>query len=53
MLPKLPVKLIIVLCTDNEKVINACGKLKGRMNSIDVLDDYWGEVSSSKCFLPH
>jgi hypothetical protein len=26
-------------------------KLDGRIESIDVLDDYWGEVRSSKCSL--
>jgi hypothetical protein len=50
-LSKLPVKLIVRLCTDNEEVMNVYNKLDGRIESIDVLDDYWGEVRSSKCSL--
>ena len=34
-LSKLPVKIVVRLCTGDESV---CG------NNIDVLDDYWGEV---------
>jgi hypothetical protein len=52
-LSKLPVKLIVRLCTDNENVTNAYNKLDDRIESIDVLDDYWGEVRSSKCSFPH
>ena len=52
-LSKLPVKLIVRLCTDNQEVMNAYKKLNCRIESIDVLDDYWGEVRSSKGSFPH
>lgn len=50
-LSKLPVKLIVRLCTDNQEVINVYNKFDGRTSSIDVLDDYWGEVRSFMFFV--
>jgi hypothetical protein len=47
-LSKLPVKIIIRLCSDDEKVKDAYNAMEGRMEAIDVLDDYWGEVRSSE-----
>ena len=52
-LSKLPVKLIIRLCTDNEDVMNVYNKLDHQKESIDVLDDYWGEVRPSRRHLPY
>jgi hypothetical protein len=46
-LAKLPVRTIIRLCTDDKGVGNAYKIMHGRIESIDVLDDYWGEVSMS------
>jgi hypothetical protein len=46
-LSKLPVKIIIRLCTDTKVVSNAYKKMHGRIESMDVLDDYWGEVRLS------
>ena len=41
---KLPVKVIIRLCTNDEKVINMYNDMDDKFASIDVMDDYWGEV---------
>jgi hypothetical protein len=46
-LSKLPVRTIIRLCTDTKEVSNAYKKMHGRIESMDVLDDYWGEVRLS------
>ena len=46
-LSKLPVKIIIRLCTDTKVVSNAYKKMHGRIESMDVLDYYWGEVRLS------
>jgi hypothetical protein len=43
-LSKLPVKIIIRLCTDTKVVSNAYKKMHRRIESMDVLDDYWGEA---------
>jgi len=43
-LNKLPVKIIIRLCTDNENVTEMFNAMDGSFGSIDVLDDYWGEA---------
>ena len=51
-LSKHPVNLIVRLCTDNEEVRNVYNTFDGRFNSIDVLDDYWGEVRSYMFFVP-
>lgn len=45
-LSKLPVKIIIRLCTDTEEVRDMFNTLDVRFDSIDVLDDFWGEASS-------
>ena len=44
-LSRLPVKIIIRLTTDSEEVRDVFNTMDGRFDSIDVLDDYWGEVS--------
>jgi len=44
-LAKLPVKIIIRLCTDNEEVRDVFNTLDSKFDQIDVLDDFWGEVS--------
>lgn len=41
---KLPVKVLVRLCTDDEKVIDMYNLLDDRYDSLDVLDDYWGEA---------
>jgi hypothetical protein len=46
-LSKLPLKIIIRLCTDNDSAKDAYNTLDGRMEPLDVLDDYWGEVRLS------
>ena len=51
-LSKLPVKLIIRLCTDNEDAKDAFNTMDGRIESVDVLDDYWGEVRLNTPFAP-
>lgn len=42
-LEKLPVKIVVRLCTDNEKVRDMFNTLDSKFDSIDVLDDFWGE----------
>ena len=44
LLGKLPVKIIIRLTTDDERVRDMFNTMDSRFESIDVLDDYWGEV---------
>jgi hypothetical protein len=51
-LSKLPVKIIIRLCTDNDSAKDVYNKLDGRMEPLDVLDDYWGEVRLNTPFAP-
>ncbi|KAL3816439.1 hypothetical protein ACHAXA_000089 [Cyclostephanos tholiformis] len=46
-LSKVPVRTIIRLCTYDKGVSNAYKKMHGRIESMDVLDDYWGEVCMS------
>ena len=46
-LSKLPVRTIIRLCTDDKRVSNAYKFMHGRIESMDVLDDDWGEVCMS------
>jgi len=41
---KLPVKIIVRLCTDDEKAMAMFNAMDSRFDSIDVLDDYWGEA---------
>ena len=43
-LTKLPVKVIIRLCTDNEKATEFFNRLDAKLDNIQVLDDYWGEA---------
>ena len=42
---KLPVKIIVRLCTDTEEVRDMFNTLDKIGGSLDVLDDFWGEVS--------
>ena len=44
LLGKLPVKIIIRLTTDDERVRDMFNTMDSKFESIDVLDDYWGEV---------
>ena len=41
---KLPVKLIVRLHTDNDRVTDFFNKLDSKLADIDVLDDYFGEA---------
>lgn len=43
-LSKLPVKIVVRLCTDDESVCDVYNMMDARLENIDVLDDYWGEV---------
>ena len=43
-LSKLPVKIIVRLCTDNERVTDFFNRLDSKLHDIDVLDDYYGEA---------
>jgi hypothetical protein len=43
-LSKLPVRIIIRLCTDDKEVSNVYKRMRGQIESMDVLDNYWGEV---------
>jgi len=43
-LTKLPVKIIIRLCTDNEKVTDFFNRLDSKLDDIEVLDDFFGEA---------
>ncbi|KAK1733946.1 hypothetical protein QTG54_015473 [Skeletonema marinoi] len=43
-LSKLPVKIVVRLCADDEKAIELFNKIDDKFNSVDVLDDYWGEA---------
>lgn len=47
---KLPVKVIVRLTTDNEKVRDMFNAMDSRFDGIDVLDDFWGEVSLLKYY---
>ena len=49
-LGKLPVKVIVRLTTDDERVMDMFNTMDSRFDGLDVLDDYWGEVSDSFCF---
>lgn len=40
---KLPVKIVVRLCTDNEEVRDTYKLLDHKFDSIDVLDDFWAE----------
>ncbi|KAL7527561.1 hypothetical protein ACHAXR_002014, partial [Thalassiosira sp. AJA248-18] len=51
-LSKLPVKIIIRLCTDDEKVRDMFNDMDGRFDSVDVLDDYWGEAMEVYLYNP-
>jgi hypothetical protein len=44
-LSKLPVKIVMRLCTGNDSVCNVYNKMDARVKNMDVLDDYWSEVS--------
>ena len=44
-LGKLPVKVIVRLTTDDERVMDMFNTMDSRFDGLDVLDDYWGEVS--------
>ena len=43
-LSKLPVKIVMRLCTGNDSVCDVYNKVDARVDGMDVLDDYWGEV---------
>eukprot|EP00581_Thalassiosira_minuscula_P008392 CAMPEP_0183708582 /NCGR_PEP_ID=MMETSP0737-20130205/4849_1 /TAXON_ID=385413 /ORGANISM="Thalassiosira miniscula, Strain CCMP1093" /LENGTH=516 /DNA_ID=CAMNT_0025936477 /DNA_START=157 /DNA_END=1707 /DNA_ORIENTATION=- len=43
-LSRMPVKIILRLCTDNEEVRDMYNTLDGKLDSMDVLDDWWGEA---------
>lgn len=43
-LSKLPVKIVVRLCTDDERASSFFNKMDGEVESMDVLDDYWGEA---------
>jgi len=43
-LSKLPVKIVVRLCTGDESVCDVYNMMDARVKNIDVLDDYWGEV---------
>jgi len=43
-LTKLPVNIIVRLCTDDEKVISMFNDMDNTFDSLDVVDDYWGEA---------
>ena len=45
-LSKLPVKIVVRLCTGDESVCDVYNMMDARVENMDVLDDYWGEVSS-------
>ena len=42
---RLPVRIIVRLCTDKEEVRDVFSTLDCIIDSVDVLDDFWGEVS--------
>ena len=46
LLSKLPVKIIVRLCTDTEEVRDMYNSMDSRFDCIDVLDDFWGTFSS-------
>lgn len=47
---KLPVRVVVRLCTDDEFTLrDVFHALDSMSDSIDVLDDYWGEVSRNFC----
>ena len=48
-LSNLPVKVIVRLCTDDEGVRDMFNTMDSKFNSVDVLDDYWGEVCAMCC----
>jgi len=43
-LSKLPVKIIVRLCTDNDRITDFFNRLDSKLTDIDVLDDYFGEA---------
>jgi hypothetical protein len=43
-LSKLPVKIVVRLCTGDESVCDVYNMMDARVKNMDVLDDYWGEV---------
>jgi len=44
-LSKLPVKIVVRLCTDDESVCDVYNMMDARVENMDVLGDYWGEVT--------
>ena len=50
---KLPVKVIIRLTTDDEKVRDMFNVMDSRFDNVDVLDDFWGEVRYYVCVLTY
>jgi len=49
---KLPVKVIIRLTTDDERVRDMFNTMDSKFDSIDVLDDYWGEAMEVYLYNP-
>ena len=43
-LSKMPVKIILRMCTDDEEVLEDFNEMDKTIDSVDVLDDFWGEV---------
>ena len=42
---KLPVKIIVRLCTDDDRVLDMYNGFDNKLDSVDCLDDFWSEVS--------
>lgn len=51
-LSKLPVKVIVRLCTDDDRVVDAFNTMDATFDSVDVLDDFWGEAMEVKLHNP-
>eukprot|EP00986_Skeletonema_menzelii_P010189 scaffold4868_cov83-Skeletonema_menzelii.AAC.8 len=47
-LSKLPVKIVVRLCANDEKATELCNKIDDKLNSV-VVFDYWGEAVSRLC----
>ena len=47
---KLPVKIVMHLCTGDDSVFDVYNIMDSRVKNMDVLDDYWGEVRYVRYF---
>ena len=45
-LSKLPVKIVVRLCANDEKASELCNKIDDKLNNTVVVFDYWGEAVS-------